>query len=282
MNALYRSVGISKQSFHERVNLMVRKQDELHQLLPILRQIRMDHPFMSSRQIYLLVQPKTIGRDKFEAFCFANGFKVEVKRSYRKTTNSLGVTRFENQLIGKELTDINQVWVSDITYYQINNRFYYLTFIMDLFSRKIIGYSASANLFTENTTIPAMQQAIKTRNFNWKELIIHSDGGGQYYSKQFLNLTKHMIHSMADDVYENSHAERINGTIKNQYLNGYNPQSFSQLIICLEKAVNLYNKERPHSSLNKKSPNQFELLLTNKQILTKEKRTKKEKLIHSI
>ena len=100
--------------------------------------------------------------------------------------------------------------------------------------------------------------------------------GGQYYSKQFLNLTKHMIHSMADDVYENSHAERINGTIKNQYLNGYNPQGFSQLIICLEKAVNLYNEERPHSSLNKKSPNQFELFLTNKQILTK------EKIIHSI
>lgn len=281
MNAVYRSIGISKQAFHDRVNNMIRKQEELAQLIPVLHQVREDHPYMSSRQMYSLIQPKTIGRDRFESFCFEKGFKVEIKRNFRKTTNSLGVTRFENHLKGRELTDINQAWVSDITYYEIADKFYYLTFIMDLYSRKIVGYSASANLFTENTTIPAMKQAITARGSNLEGLIIHSDGGGQYYSKQFLSLTKGMINSMAEDVFENPHAERINGTIKNQYLQGYKPQNFSELKTSLERAVHLYNEQKPHSSLKKKTPNQFERgLSTNKRILTKEKRTKKEKDIH--
>jgi len=59
----------------------------------------------------------------------------------------------------------NQVWVSDITYYEIGGRFYYLIFIMDLYSRRILGYSASYNLFTESTTIPALKMAIRKKKW---------------------------------------------------------------------------------------------------------------------
>ena len=97
---------------------------------------------------------------------------------------------------------------------------------MDLYSRVIVGYNVSARLKTEQTTLPALRQALKARK-PAPGLIFHSDGGGQYYSKEFLDLTRkwNIANSMCDIVFENPHAERINGTIKNQYIKGYNPHA---------------------------------------------------------
>lgn len=261
MNVIYKAVGISKQSFHQRLDREMRFMEEVNQLLILITQIRADHPRMSSRQMYRLLAPRHMGRDKFEAFCFANGFKVSVKRAYHRTTNSWGVTRFENLLLGYEFTAVNQVWVSDITYYRIGEKFYYLTFILDLYSRFIVGHSASENLLTRDTTIPALKMALRIRK-GLQDLIIHSDGGGQYYCKDWLHLTqKNQIrNSMCESVYENAYAERINGTIKNDYLIYYSPQNYNQLITMTNKAVLKYNYERPHQSLGNVSPNQYEKL----------------------
>ena len=259
MNVLYKAIGISKQSFHQHLNREMSYMEESSQLLVLIVQIRADHPRMSSRQMYRLLNPTHMGRDRFEAFCFANGFKVSVKRAYHRTTNSWGVTRFNNLVSGYEFTGVNQVWVSDVTYYRIGEKFYYLTFILDLHSRFIVGHSASENLLTISTTIPALSMALRTRK-SLKELIIHSDGGGQYYCKDWLKLTqKNQIrNSMCESVYENAHAERINGIIKNDYLIYYGPQNYNQLIIMTAKAVQKYNYERPHQSLGHISPNQYE------------------------
>jgi putative transposase len=287
MNQLYNAIGISKQSFHQRVKLLNRQQEELWQLMPIIRQIREDHPMMGARVMYLLIQPQCFGRDRFEAFCFENGFKLEVKRNFRRTTNSLGVIRFKNLISGFELTGVNQVWVSDITYFELNSRFYYLTFIMDLYSRMILGHSASENLFTENTTIPALRMAIRRRSgINLQGLIVHSDGGGQYYCKEFLKITNKsgIQNSMCEDVYGNSHAERVNGTIKNSYLEHYKPMNFEQLKIMLTKAVKMYNEQKPHEAISMTTPASFEYsvnaLLTNKTVFNKRKKeANKENLI---
>src|SRR5690349_6605600 len=134
MNALYRTLGISKQSFHQQLNRYLTHKDHEEQLLSVVTEIRKDHPGLSARQMYFLINPSMMGRDQFEAMCFRNGLKISRKRSFHKTTNSLGVTRFHNLIERIELRYINQVWVSDITYYRIQERFYYLTFIMDLYS----------------------------------------------------------------------------------------------------------------------------------------------------
>lgn len=262
LNALYRVLGISKQSFHQKLNRHLLLLEEMEQLLVLIRQIRQDHPRMSSRQMYRLLKPAHLGRDRFEAFCFEKGFKVSVKRSYHRTTNSLGVTRFENLLEEIELSGINQVWASDITYYRIGETFYYLTFILDLYSRVIVGYSVAEDLSTHSTTIPALQMALRARKIN-SGSILHSDGGGQYYSKEWLELTaRHRIrNSMCDTPYENPHAERINGIIKNDYLTGYGPTTFCELEIMTSKAVMKYNREKPHGSLKNVSPYHFELAL---------------------
>lgn len=233
--------------------------EETEQLLVMVHQIRQDHPRMSSRQMYRLLRPAHLGRDRFEAFCFENGFKVSIKRAFHRTTNSLGVTRFDNLLPDRELTGINQVWVSDITYYRIGERFTYLTFIMDLYSRVIVGYSVAQDLSTTSTTIAALKVALRGRKIP-PGLIFHSDGGGQYYCKEWLTLTKSLkiLNSMCDTPYENPHAERINGIIKNDYLSGYGPSNFTDLKNMTTKAVNKYNAEKPHSALNHLSPFMFE------------------------
>jgi transposase InsO family protein len=250
---------MSKQSFHQRLDRHLLSLEEQEQLLIVVRQIRADHPRMSSRQMYRLIKPAHMGRDRFEAFCFENGFKVSIKPAYHRTTNSHGVHRFDNLLESIELTYVNQVWVSDITYYRIGEKFYYLTFILDLYSRVIVGYSISETLDTKSTTIPALKVATRMRAVP-DGLIIHSDGGGQYYCKEWLKLTaaNKMRNSMCESVYENAYAERLNGIIKNDYLEGYGPKDYRQLRTSTAKAVRKYNNEKPHGALRNVSPAEFE------------------------
>lgn len=240
-------------------------QEGKEQLKVLIRQIRENHPNMSARELYKFIQPEGMGRDKFEAFCFESGFRVKYPVNYCRTTDSRGVTRFDNLLEGLEVTRVNQVWVSDITYYRLGDRFYYLTFIMDLYTRRIVGYSCSKNLRTETTIIPALKKALKLRKgVVLAGLILHSDGGGQYYCKMFLDITNEVgiQNSMCKTVYENPHAERLNGIIKNHYLIPYNPQSYKALENDLDRAVNMYNIEKPHSGIEGLSPVNFEKQLS--------------------
>ncbi len=262
MNEIYHTIGISKQAFHQHLDRRFKHMEEHQQLLPVIRQIREDHPRMSAREMYRLIQPQHIGRDCFIAFCFDNGYRLEIKRAFHRTTDSSGVIRFDNLIAGREFTGINQAWVSDITYYRLGEKFFYLTFITDLCSRRIVGYSVSDNLMTEHTTLPALKMALSKRN-SPKRLILHSDGGGQYYSKTFTDLTKaHKIqNSMAENIYENPHAERLNGTIKNDYVIPYGPQDFKQLKQMVKKAVDMYNLYRPHKALKGMAPAAYEKLL---------------------
>ncbi len=259
MNQVYKYSRYSKQAFHQKMNRLLKEHERTILLLPLIEEMREEHPGMSARKLHLLLRPSGLGRDKFERLCFEHGFKLKRERAFSRTTDSTGVIRFPNLLLGRELTHVNQAWVSDITYYQIGSKFYYLTFIMDLYSRVIVGHSISKTLSTAETTLPALRQAIEYRKPP-AGLIFHSDGGGQYYCREFLALTKHyqLSNSMCDVVFDNPHAERINGTIKNQYVKGYNPKNYDQLKAMTNRAVNNYNTIRPHDSLKKQSPKDFE------------------------
>jgi transposase InsO family protein len=222
---------------------------------------------MSARDIYLKLHPSCMGRDQFERFCMDSGYRIKKLRNFRVTTNSLGVTRFPNMIKDLEVTRVNQVFVSDITYFDLGSGTRYLTFIMDLYNREIVGYSESDNLRTESTTIPALHRLIKLRGkANLKGAIMHSDGGGQYYCNEFKVLTKEleMINSMTEEkVYENAHAERLNGVIKNNYLYPYGPTNVSSLRRLLDKAVYMYNTGKPHKALRKLTPIMFKSTIDN-------------------
>jgi transposase InsO family protein len=243
------------------------KYEEQEQLIPLINEIRGDHPRMSARDIYLKLHPVCMGRDQFERFCLDSGYRIKKLKNFRVTTNSLGVTRFPNMIKDIKVTRVNQVFVSDITYFDIGSDTYYLTFIMDLFNREIVGWSASDNLRTESTTLPALNRLIYERGrANLKGAIIHSDGGGQYYCNEFKTLTKSLetINSMTEEkVYENSHAERLNGIIKNNYLYPYGPTNMTSLKRLLDKAVFMYNTGKPHKALGKLTPSMFRSTIDN-------------------
>lgn len=272
-------LGISKQAVHQKMNRELTKLEELNYLIPIVDQVREDHPRMALRDLYTLIKPKTMGRDAFEHRFAELGYSVSIRRNYKRTTNSTGVVRFDNLIRDYELTGVNQVWVSDITYYQMKDHFHYLTFITDLYSRRILGASCSSTLRTEKTTIPALKEAFETRKTTrLPGTIIHSDGGGQYYSKEFLSLTKdaQMVNSMGKAAYENPHAERLNGIIKNNYIIPYGPTTSLRLKRALKKAIHKYNSEKPHSALGGLNPESFEQVIHKSTGINKEKRSKKE------
>jgi len=261
MNALYRATGISKQSFHQYHNrLLIRLQEEAY-LCKMVELIREDHPTMGCRDMYYKIRPSSMGRDAFEEFCRVNNYILTPKKSYKRTTDSRGVIRFDNLTENIRLTGADQLWVSDITYFEVQGEFNYLTFVMDAYTRRILGYSVSKRLITEDTTLKALTMAIKQRGkSNLKGLIFHSDGGGQYYDKAFLELTKKyfIINSMCRYAWENPYAERINGVIKNNYLIHRLIDCYAKLVKEVDRSCKLYNYEKPHISLGRLTPVEFE------------------------
>lgn len=261
MNKLFNAVGISKQSFHQYHDRQLLRVQESEYLKVIIEKIRQDHPTMGVRDMYYKIRPRTLGRDAFEEFCNEEGFMIQKKKRFTGTTDSRGVIRFDNLTKELIIDRLNQLWVSDITYYEVNNIMYFLTFVMDVYSRKIIGHSLSRRLTTQETTLIALQRAIKVRaKQDIYGLIFHSDGGGQYYAKEFLQLTKayQILNSMCKYSWENPYAERINGVIKNNYLMHRTVENDQDLSKEVDRAVRLYNSDKPHKSLHRLTPDEFE------------------------
>lgn len=252
MNQLYSSLNISKQA-------VVKGQAWL---LDILAQVRKDHPTMSCVGLFYRINPLAIGRDKFVAFCMKLGFRSAVARNPWRTTNSSGVIRFPNLVKNLKIIHLDQVWSSDITYLDVRGVFYFITFIIDNYSRRIIGWSVSSRLKTEHTTLPALKKARATRGGKLRlGIILHSDGGGQYYHKDFMayaNKTLKIQNSICEYAWENGIEECINGVIKNNYLRYCDITSLNMLMRSIDRTVTLYNTEKPHKSLKYKTPIQFE------------------------
>jgi transposase InsO family protein len=266
LNELYRVLGVSKQAVHKGLNLRQKQKDESCQLSYLIEEIRSDHPSLGIRDLYFKIKPDFMGRDKFENYCKQNGFMLQRHKRGHITTDSSGVKRFDNYINDLKIERLDQVWQSDITYYEVGGRFYYITFILDAYSRRILGHKVSKRLLTDHTTLPALRMAIKARKGKRLDgLIFHSDGGGQYYAKEFLKLTSdhNIINSMCEYAYENGKAERLNGVIKNNYLRYRKIKKFEDLVKYVDQDVRLYNQDKPHIKLKRKTPLQFENNLLN-------------------
>lgn len=261
MNRIYQYCQISKQAHHQTLHREQLWLSKEQLMVGLILQAREIHPAMGLRTIYNAFQPESIGRDAFISIGLKYGFRTKVFKNQAKTTFSSPYSRYHNLLINKQLTNINQLWTSDITYFEVNDLFYYLVLIMDVYSRLIVGYAVADNMKAINNVL-ALDMAFKTRqttNFQGK-LIHHSDRGGQYVSNQYVALLEkaNIQISMCNQVYENAHIERVNGTIKNQYLIHRNITNENQLKVELKRAVYTYNNLRPHSALNNLTPLAFE------------------------
>ena len=261
MQELYAHCGISKQGHYGALQRIEDWQQKEELMVRLILEIREIHPGMGLRTMYEFYAPEGIGRDAFISIGLRYGFRVKAFRNEARTTFSSPYYRYPNLLGDIAIQGINRIWTSDLTYFRIGDRFAYIVFIMDVYSRLIVGYSVAEHMRAENN-VKALKMAFrkrKTSTFAHK-LIHHSDRGGQYVSDlytQALDKAKIRI-SMCQLVYENAHVERVNGTIKNQYLMHWNITTFPQLQKQLKRAVDAYNQQKPHSALEKKTPEAFE------------------------
>lgn len=159
-------------------------------------------------------------------------------------------------------THPNAVWVTDITYIHTLNGFAYLTSIMDLYSRKIVGWSLSDNLSTDSVIL-AVKQAKRSRDID-KPLIIHSDRGVQFVSKDYKTHTPNdqFIHSYSrkGTPWDNACIESFHSLIKREWLNRYvikDQRHAHQLVF--EYIDTFYNTIRIHGSCKMMSPTDYEL-----------------------
>jgi putative transposase len=257
---VYLLCSVSKQSHHQAVKREREWIEKSHAYVGLMAEIREIHPAMGLRTMYEMAHPEGIGRDAFIVLGMQWGFRLQIVRNPTRTTFSIPSRRYPNLLLHREFTDVNQIWTSDITYFLYREKYYYIFLIMDVYSRRIVGWHIADNMRAENN-VKALHKALILRGVKYYQhtLIHHSDRGSQYTSDAYTEQLKDngILISMCQEVYENTHIERLNSTIKNQYLNHYSIKHESLLSQFLDKAVEAYNNSRYHHSL-KMSPVQFE------------------------
>ena len=221
---------------------------------------------MGGRKLYVLMETFMLehqikmGRDALFDLLAANNLLVKRRKRSVHTTNSFHWLRKYPNLI-RNFTPIrsNQLWVSDITYWKTEEGFLYISFITDAFSHKIVGYQVAENL-EALATVEALEMALGRLQQPVESLIHHSDRGVQYCSSSYVNLLKNnnIQVSMTEngDPLENAIAERINGIIKEEYLDCYQVNNITEAKELLEAVVQLYNDQRPHMSISNMKPSE--------------------------
>ncbi len=228
-----------------RVNELIAEADSLRQA----------HPGCGVEKMYYILRPDFIGRDRFIEIMMDVGFRLKPSRNYRRTTYA-GRIRYPNLIKGLTITAPSTVWQSDMTYIPVGNQFYYAVFIIDVYSKNLVGYHLSKTMHA-SANIKALTMALKRYP---APLIHHSDRGSQYGCTKYLALLKEqdVKISMGLKAQDNAYAERINRTIKEEYLQKWNGNTYEDLKKQLNRAVHNYNNVRPHNHLNKLTPIEFE------------------------
>lgn len=263
MNQLYKTVGISKQAVNQYAHREGVFNKQVIELMKEAEDLRHEHPGCGVEKMYYTLKPDFIGRDRFVELFMGLGFKIKKKRNYKRTTYSTS-KYYPNLIKGMKINAPSMVWQSDITYIEVGGKFYYAVFIIDVYTKKIVGYQVSDNMRAA-ANVKALEVAMK---HNKPPLIHHSDRGSQYIYEQYINMlnARQCKVSMAARAQDNAYAERINKTIKEEYLCYWSPKTFTQLKACIKKAVNHYNHKRQHNYLGKLTPIDFENKWVEKQL----------------
>lgn len=263
---LCRWFGLSRQAYYQFEQRLMVQNITSDLILEEIKQIRIDHPRMGARKLYHLLQDFLkkhsikIGRDKLFKLLGVNNLLIKARKKRVKTTHSYHWFRKYPNLIEEfSPTTINQLWVSDITYWKISTGFIYISLITDAYSHKIVGYHLAESLEAVHS-LEALKQAVKTLKNTVYNLIHHSDRGIQYCSHIYVKLLQdyqiQISMTQEGDPRENAIAERVNGILKEEYLLEYQVDNFQEAAKLLDRVIKLYNEQRPHLSIGNLTPNE--------------------------
>jgi len=265
LTALCEALSISRSAYYERLSSQSERSISDEALKPRISEIFWEHKRRyGARRILRELRKVDIycSRKRVCRLMKEQSLKPIRKRRYvPKTTDSKhGLAVHPNLLLeGVEITGINQVWVTDITYIPLVDSWAYLAIHLDLFSRRIVSWELADHM-REELVINSLKKAIKTRGFH-PGLIVHSDQGSQYISTGYTKAMRGLRPSMSrkGNCYDNAFMESCFGTLKSEILE-------EGIFLNLDDArcetfdfiEGYYNNKRMHSSLDYYTPIEFE------------------------
>ena len=266
-----KGLGISRSRYYKKRNSTVASDPPLRSAI---QQIALEFPYYGYRRItkemHRRGQPvnhKKVLRLMREdnLLCVRKKFKITT------TDSDHGLPVFPNLARDITVTKPNQLWVADITYIQLQREFIYLAAIIDIFSRKCIGWDLGRRIDAV-LALNALAMALSEREaLGFDELVHHSDQGVQYASHEYVDmLEKHGIRvsmSRRGNPYDNAFAESFMKTLKAEevYMNEY--RTFDEAHVNIKEFIEeVYNSKRLHSSIGYVPPNEFEAAVLNRNV----------------
>ena len=264
-------LGVSTQAYYKHGDTDLRSLAEEAFCVEFIKRVRKKDPGIGGGKLWKMYRKEfgeehSVGYNRFYDIIERHGLKVRKRKRRARTTDSAHDLPLYPNLV-KELIPLrpNQLWVSDITYIVVylnaqtgEYDFCYLSLVTDYYTKEIIGWSVGDTLEAK-FAIEALNMALERLGGNpARDLIHHSDRGVQYASYDYTGILKRngIRISMTEcgDPKDNAVAERVNGIIKNELLMGISFFSIEEVRQALKVAVDFYNNERPHMSLDWKTP----------------------------
>ena len=213
----------------------------------------------------LLRQGEQLSRRRVARLMRKEGIQSQIRPKWVATTDSKHSLPVAPNLLDQDFTTdrLGQVWVSDITYIPSSQGWLYLTTIMDLADRQILGWSFSEGMRADQTVIPAWRQACQKRAIDQK-LIFHSDRGIQYACEEFCQLLEarplvHQSMSRKGNCWDNAPAESFFKTFKAELPIEPKHYRYDKLRGVIFQFIEIwYNRQRLHSTLGYHTPAEME------------------------
>lgn len=239
--------------------------DELHLYRRIKQLFQASRESLGSREMVKKLRKEgfIIGRYRVRTLMKRLGLVVVQRQAYKVTTRRKHSDQVADNLINQDFNPKkpNQVWAGDVTYLRTHEGWMYLAIVMDLYSRRIVGWAIDKRM-TVDLVSRAMQMAINLRAPG-KGLIFHSDRGSQYTSKAFRRLLKrrHINASMSGvgACWDNAVVERFFGSLKNEWLLKVYHLTRQTMKQDVEEYIRYYNRDRLHTANGDLSPIEFEV-----------------------
>lgn len=260
-------MGYTPQAYHKQTKHLLQKQVHEDLVVQQVHRIRTEQPRCGTRKLLIMLQPFltlhhiNLGRDCFFDLLAKNKLLVrKTKRSVHTTQSKHHFRRYPNLIKGFTPLKAHELWVSDITYIPLKDRFAYLFLITDAYSRKIVGHHVSDDMKVSSAVV-ALKKAMAQKPVE-TIVIHHSDRGVQYCSHEYVNLLEqnHAMISMTQsgDPLENAVAERVNGILKTELISS-SYEDIDKASLSIGRAITIYNFKRRHSSINYQIPHEVHL-----------------------
>lgn len=259
--------GVTRSGYYAWRNRGTSKRDrEDRQLLAAIREVYEEsHETYGSPRVFQVLKRNgwKVGRKRVERIMRENGLKARAQKIYKRCPEvQQHFVRVPNSLVGKQEEGPNEVWVGDITYLKANQKWHYLSVVMDRWSRKVISWSLGKEK-SSNLTLKTLQKAVSQTKPK-QGLLFHTDRGSEYLSHAFQSKAEELGITTSSNrprhMNDNAYMESFFHSLKSDCYHGNKFTNEDELREMLESYIPFYNKKRLHSGLKYHSPVEYESL----------------------